>query len=275
MPQTPVRISGGDAVVAYDITGRGPGVVLVHGTAASRLQWEGLTAALADRFTVVSPDYSGSGDTTDHGGALTLADLSAEVLAAATHAGFDRFHIVGHSLGAAIATHLAGTHPSRVLSLALHAGWVRTSPRMAAELLYWKELLATDVALFARMLPLMAFGPRYWSTASAADNEALIRELASAITPGALRQMDVDLSVDLTSVLAAITAPTLVLASAHDRIIEADQQMALLDGISGARYAEIDAGHGAPAEDPEGFISRIAGFLEESATAAPALPARP
>ena len=265
MPSTSVRISGGDATVAYDVTGRGPGVVLVHGTAASRGQWQGLVSALSDRFTVVAPDYSGSGDTSDHGGPLTLADLSAEILAAATHAGLSSFHLVGHSLGAAIAADLAATHPDRVLSLALHAGWVRTTPRMAAEFLYWKELLAVDVAVFARMLPLMAFGPRYWSTVSAAQNESLVRDLAAAITPGALRQIDVDTAVDLSGSLAAITAPTLVLASSHDRVIEHDQQMALLEGIADARYAEIDAGHGAPAEDPAGFNTRIAGFLDEVA----------
>ncbi|HEY0495906.1 MAG TPA: alpha/beta fold hydrolase [Kutzneria sp.] len=271
MPHAPVRLSGGDAVVEYDISGSGPGVVLVHGTAASRLQWEGLTSTLTDRFTVVAPDYSGSGGTVDHGGPLTLADLSAEMLAAADHAGLGSFHLVGHSLGAAVATHLAGTRPERVLSLALHAGWVRTTPRMAAEFHYWKQLLAADVALFARMLPLMAFGPRYWSTAP--DNEALVRDLAAAITPGALRQIDVDLGVDLTSVLDSVVAPTLVLASTHDRVIEPAQQQALLAGITTARYAEIDAGHGAPAEDPAGFITRIAGFLDASEQ--PALPARP
>jgi pimeloyl-ACP methyl ester carboxylesterase len=73
----------------------------------------------------------------------------------------------------------------------------------------------------------------------------------------------VDLSVDLTDRLAAITAPTLVLASAHDQIIPPEQQQALLAGIADARYAEIDAGHGAPAEDPAGFVAKLAGFLLE------------
>ena len=224
----------------------------------------------------MAPDYSGSGGTVDHGGPLLLADLAAEIVAAADDAGLDRFHLVGHSLGSAIATQVAGTHPDRVLSLALHAGWVRTTPRMAAEFRYWKELLAADVSLFARMLPLMAFGPRYWSDAS--GNEALVRDLASAITPGALRQIDVDAAVDLRPVLESVAAPTLVLASTHDRVIEPAQQQALLDGIAGARYAEIDAGHGAPAEDPAGFITRIAGFLDEVATdlpVGPGLPALP
>ena len=59
-----------------------------------------------------------------------------------------------------------GRHPNRVRSLALHAGWVRTTTEMAAQFRYWLELLDADTrhggALFARMLPLAAFGPGYW-----------------------------------------------------------------------------------------------------------------
>ncbi|MCK7625263.1 alpha/beta fold hydrolase [Streptomyces sp. RS10V-4] len=114
---------------------------------------------------MVAPDLSGSGGTTDHGGPLTPADLAGEVLAAADDAGLDRFHLAGHSLGAAIATHLAAHHPERVDSLALHAGWVRTDTRLRAEFGHWLDLLGADArhgtAHFARMLPLAASGPVY------------------------------------------------------------------------------------------------------------------
>ncbi|MGW1076684.1 alpha/beta fold hydrolase [Streptomyces sp. NPDC002537] len=267
MPKTTVPISGGEATVVYDITGTGPGLVLVHGTAATRQQWLPLTEAVADRFTVVAPDLSGSGGTTDHGGPLGLADLADEVVAAADAAGLDTFHLVGHSLGSAVATHVAATRPERVRSLALHAGWAHTDIRMDAEFRYWLELLRMDAgqgtALFPRMLPLMAFGPRYWERTDAAANEELVRALVQMVTPGAIRQTETDRRVDLRPLLGRITAPTLVLASAHDRIIGADQQQALLAGIADSRYAEIDAGHGAPAEDPAGFVAKLVGFLDE------------
>ncbi|HEY3504426.1 MAG TPA: alpha/beta fold hydrolase [Actinocatenispora sp.] len=267
MPRTSVPISGGRADVAYDRTGSGPGLVLVHGTGADRNQWRPLTAAVADRYTVVAPDYSGSGETTDPGGPLTLADLAAEVLAAADHAGLDTFHLVGHSLGAAVAAHLAADHPARVRSLALHAGWVATDARMATDLRHWRELLRADArhgtTLFAEMLTLTAFGPRYWARTTVEANAQLVRALAPVVAPGTDRQVHVDLAVDLTDRLAAITAPTLVLASAYDRIVGPEQQQALVAGIAGARYAEIDAGHGAPAEDPVGFVARLATFLDE------------
>ncbi|RMI32670.1 alpha/beta fold hydrolase [Nocardia stercoris] len=266
MHTTTVRLSGGPATLAYDRTGTGPAVILVHGTAAGRAQWTGLTAELADRYTVVALDYSGSGDTVDHGGPLTLADLAAEVRAVADHAGLDRFHLVGHSLGAVIAAYVAATAPERALSLLMHAGWVRTDTRMDAEFRYWISLLHNDARYntnsFAQMLPLMAFGPLYWKQVEAEENIAVVNQLTSVIAPGADRQTEVDRSVDLTDMLGRITAPTLVLASAHDRLVPAEQQQQLIASITNAQYAEVDAGHGAPGEDPDGFHAKIIGFLD-------------
>ena len=133
---------------------------------------------------------------------------------------------------------------------------------MDAELKFWLELLRVDTELFARMLPLAALGPRYWGSADDAANEALIKELAVNIAPGAGRQTEVDRTVDVRPLLGRITAPTLVLASAHDRIIDPVQQQLLLDGIPNARYAELDTGHGAHAEDPSGFVTAISQWLE-------------
>jgi pimeloyl-ACP methyl ester carboxylesterase len=112
-----------------------------------------LAEAVRDRFTVLMPDFSGSGLTTDHGGPLTVGDLADEAAAAAADAGLTSYHVVGHSLGSAVATHLAATRPERVESLFLHAGWVRTDAHMDAEFRFWLELLALDKALFARALP--------------------------------------------------------------------------------------------------------------------------
>jgi pimeloyl-ACP methyl ester carboxylesterase len=267
MPFASATISSGPAAVRYDVTGSGPGVVAVHGTGAGRDQWIGLAERLSDRFTVEAPDLSGSGETTDLGGPLTLTDLADEVLAAADHAGLATFHLVGHSLGAAVATEIAARHPNRVRSLALHAGWVRTTTEMAAQFRYWLELLDADTrhggALFARMLPLAAFGPGYWRNSTLEANEELVALLARRVPPDTRRQTEVDLTVDLTDALGRISAPTLVLASADDRVVPADQARALVSGIAGARYAEISAGHGAPVEDAVGFVDRLTAFLDE------------
>jgi pimeloyl-ACP methyl ester carboxylesterase len=128
-----------------------------------------------------------------------------------------------------------------VRSAVLHAAWPVTDVRQDAEFRYWLELLGHGPAAFARMLPLMAFGPRYWATATAASNEQLVAELTKVIQPGTDRQTEADRHVDLRPVLGAITAPTLVLGSAHDRIVTAGQQRDLVVAIPGARAATIDA----------------------------------
>jgi pimeloyl-ACP methyl ester carboxylesterase len=249
-----------DAVVHYDRTGDGPALLLLHGTAASREQWEPLTAKAAG-FTVLAPDFPGSGRTTGHSGPIGVEDLAAQAEAVLDHAGIDRAHVVGHSLGGVVAAHLAGTRPHRVRSALLHAAWPVTDVRQDAEFRYWLDLLETGEAAFARMLPLMAFGPRYWAQATPESNEQLVKTLTGVIEPGAARQIEADRGVDLRPVLGAITAPVLVLGSAHDRLITAEQQHELVAAIPGARPAWIDAGHGAPAELPAEFARLVLDFV--------------
>ncbi|HEY3471191.1 MAG TPA: alpha/beta hydrolase [Amycolatopsis sp.] len=263
MKAAPVTLAGGEAAVHYDVDGGGPALLLLHGTAASREQWAPLTERAAGRFTVLTPDFSGSGRTTDHGGPIDVADLAAEALAVLDDAGVAAAHVVGHSLGGVVAAHLAGTHPDRVRSAVLHAAWPVTDVRQDAEFRYWLELLETGT--FARMLPLMAFGPRYWEQATAESNEQVVKALTEMIQPGAARQIEADRGVDLRPVLGSITAPVLVLGSAHDRVVTAEQQRELVAAIPHARPATIDAGHGAPAELPDEFARLVLDFVAEHA----------
>lgn len=261
MPAVDVPLSGGMSTVDYAVTGSGPGLLLIHGTAITRAVWAPVVERVRERFTVVTPDLSGSGRTTDHGGPVTVADLAAQALAAATHAGLSEFHVAGHSLGAVAAAHLAGTSPERVRSAVLHAAWVRTDTRQDAEFRFWLDLLAHGPAAFARVLPLMTLGPAYWRTATPEGNEALIAGLAELIQPGAARHVETDRTVDLTPLLGAITAPTLVVACAHDRLIDAAQQRELLARLPAATYAELGTGHGGFGEDPDAFTGLLLDFL--------------
>ncbi len=96
-------------------------MILLHGFPADRRCWTAVTAALQGAgFRTLAPDQRGYGpDARPRGrSAYRLPELRDDVLALADRAGADRFHVVGHDWGAAVAWALAGAHPDRVASLA-------------------------------------------------------------------------------------------------------------------------------------------------------------
>jgi len=95
----------------------GSPVLLLHSTASTGGQWAGLAARLAQRYRVFTPDIAGWGKAvgTHH---ATLEDEAAEL--ARNLATVDRpIHLVGHSMGGAVAVRLALMIPDRIKSIAL------------------------------------------------------------------------------------------------------------------------------------------------------------
>src|SRR5258708_13807138 len=101
----------GGARVGYRVQGRGPAIVLVNGTAALDMHWGPVIEEFSKSRTVISLDYSGSGETTDDGEALSLQKLAEQVAAVPRAAGGNNFDLVGPPPGAAIATQLAFPSP--------------------------------------------------------------------------------------------------------------------------------------------------------------------
>ena len=124
-------VSVGSARVAYRALGMGPAVLLVNGTGGGDGHWGDLIERLARSHTVVTLDYSGAGETTDDGAPLDLPTLARQVAAVAEAVGAPHVDLVGHSLGAAIATVLAAERPELVRTLTLVAGFRAARDRPA------------------------------------------------------------------------------------------------------------------------------------------------
>jgi pimeloyl-ACP methyl ester carboxylesterase len=91
------------SVIAVDSVGQGPVVILVGGAFNDRSTVAGVAAALAPRFTVVTYDRRGRGESTDTvreaGGAFDVANEIDDIAAVIEHAG-GHAHLFGHSSGA-------------------------------------------------------------------------------------------------------------------------------------------------------------------------------
>ena len=254
-----VNVDG--ARVAYRIHGRGPAVVLVNGTAALDVHWGPVIEEFSKHRTVISLDYSGSGDTTDDGGALSLEKLAGQVREVARAAGVDRFDLVGHSLGAAIAIQLAASSPDLVRSLILVAGFSwGAEPRLKLQFELWLDLLRSNREAFLRLLLLSGLTPAFVSNVGTSMIEDMIKGyMPLANWEGIMRQVELDLAVDVREQARSVTNPTLVIDCAHDQIVTQTRELAA--SIPGSTCQHINAGHLAYFEGAEEFISLATEFM--------------
>jgi pimeloyl-ACP methyl ester carboxylesterase len=111
--------------VWYDEQGEGDPVVLLHGGAVDSRFFDQNVPALAERFRVITTDLWGHGRTPDREGPFSLESFAIDVAELIERVATGSAHVVGHSIGAAVALDLALRDPGRVGRLALVSGGFR------------------------------------------------------------------------------------------------------------------------------------------------------
>ena len=109
----------GDTRISYQSAGQGVAVVLIHGWALDRREWDDQVAALTPRFRVVAFDRRGYGKSTGY------ADISADVgdiRALLDTLGISKAVLVGHSAGAQVAYRFSAAFPERTAAMVIYGG---------------------------------------------------------------------------------------------------------------------------------------------------------
>jgi pimeloyl-ACP methyl ester carboxylesterase len=208
--------------IAFDVTGTGPPVLLQHGLLSRRRSWHdnGIVAALASEFTVVTVDSLGHGESDKPADPLRYRrDARADDLAAVLDArGIERVHVVGYSMGGWIAVAFAARHPERLASLAI-GGWDPVAGRGPMQIDFATVLAAAR----ARAPELTA-----WMTP---DAEPGLRACWDALA-------DVE---GAEAILAACPVPVLLWAGELDSLHDAMQ--ALATRLPGATFRAAPGDH--------------------------------
>lgn len=257
-----VEVDG--AKVAYRVDGLGRGLVLLHGAGGnSETNWSPVVGRLSESFTVVRPDYSGSGETVDDGRPLTIAMLAAQAVAAAKHAAVTPFDLVGFSLGAVVATYIAAEYPDLVRSVVLLAGTpVSGDPRQTLQFELWRDLIRTDRKAMARLLLFTALDPNFLA---GMENPTLLQLVEDIVATnnweGLARQTELLLNHDVCDQARRISKPALVIGCTHDYLVPPVHARRLAELISNARYLEIATGHLATVESPDQVAQTLLDFM--------------
>src|SRR5438105_1221285 len=125
-----------------------PVVLWLQGLNAPGSAWAVQMAHFARSHRSIAPDARGVGKTDAPAGPYTTAQMADDAMRVLDACEVDRAHLVGLSLGGAVAQELALTRPDRVRTLALLASFARQPPRSRALLEAWRTLypLATQGA---------------------------------------------------------------------------------------------------------------------------------
>lgn len=264
MPQTAVRTG---VTLNYEVTGDGDPLLLVMGTSGSIPLWGEVISRLAARHRVIAYDNRGLGGSERGEGAISVASLAEDASALLEALEVPRAHVMGWSLGSAIAQELALAHPGQVATATMYATWARCDGFQRAVLAALRHPYVTrdmDVALTAAGI---AFSPQLLDNP---DLPAMLGALVPAFPSGdeqmqvTVEQWDADLAHDTLDRLPQITAPTLVIVGEQDLLTPPWQAKAVADAIPGARFELLEgpgSSHGAHLERPDDVVRLVDDFL--------------
>ena len=132
--------------LAFEDTGTGPAVLILHGLFGSGSNWRSVARALAPQHRVLSVDLRNHG-ASPWADSMGYADMAADVLALMQAQGLQRPVLVGHSMGGKTAMALALQQPSAISGLVV----VDIAPVAYADRMtqYVQAMGAVDTAMLA------------------------------------------------------------------------------------------------------------------------------
>lgn len=250
-------------IPSYEVVGKGPELVLVPGTFADRRTWSRVVGRLSSRFSCLLFDPRGTNETPDPGTPFMVDDLAADVVSAMGAAKFERAHLVGHSLGAAVAVTLAARRPEMVRRLVVSSPAPAPDAFLNAVLDLWSGLADSKLPdhLIHLGLVLNAFGRGAFEngTVRAIVDEMDRRPLGRATIQ---RYVECNRALDLNPVMRDVDASALVIVGSQDALTGVEGARAVASAIPGAGLEVIEgAGHGPHLETPMAFARIVTSFL--------------
>ncbi len=252
------------------IRGSGHPVLFLHGMPTSSALWNGVVDRLCDRFQCIAVDLPGLGRTAaTSDGFRNPAALAMALEAVRVKHAVDKWHLVAHDAGCAVAVHYAHQFPHRVGRLSL------LTPSMFPELkpFYLFELLRRPVLgeLLAPLINLF-----FWNVVMRVclqrncERSRVIRDFRAPFAGfrGSWRLMSVlrwgkpsEALGSIPQLLPCIPAPTLVVHGSNDPAVPVAFARRTLDLTHNSQLMLLECGHFIPLCEPAAVAAALARFF--------------
>ena len=266
-----VETSAGTTIY-YEEHGTGEPLLCVMGLATDTLGWALQVPTFSQRHRTVIFDNRDVGRSSAASAPYEVADMAQDALDLADAIGLESFHLLGVSMGGAIAQEMALAAPERVRTLTLTVTFARgdtwgrelskvwsTRVREMPRERHVDELLLLNFSEeffeepaqveFVRNLTLQNPNPQ--------DPEAFARQLAASSRH------------DTRDRLPSLSMPVHVIAGAHDILVPVWKSQEIAELIPGATLTVLErAPHGLNAERAQEYNELVLGFIAEHEPAA-------
>jgi pimeloyl-ACP methyl ester carboxylesterase len=250
--------------LAYQDSGEGPIVVLLHATLHDHHDFDAILPALEQNYRVIAVDWPGSGESPPaaHPEQLAAALFADGLEDLVDHLDAPSMAFIGNSVGGFAAARLAITRPHQVKGLVLvnSGGFIplTTTTRLFCGIM--------GTPWFARLV-LPRFARIYMKPQTPLDHQILDGVIRRAKTEAGVQQaaalwrsFATD-DNDLRWRSAELAAPTLIVWGRRDKAVPLSAGRATHASLPGSQFALIDSGHVPFASAPDEFLARIEPFL--------------
>jgi 3-oxoadipate enol-lactonase len=241
--------------------GQGEPLVMLHCLGMTHHLWDCL-GKLADRYTLISYDLPGHGETPLPAAPYGVEELSAQLAAVLRREGIARAHVMGISLGGLLAQCFAASEPAMVDRLVLCDTTPRYTDEARANWVVRAAAARRDGA--ASLLPMIE---KIWFTpgfvAAVPPAVKLVRDTFRACSgEGYALACEALGAADLRDLAARIVAPTLAVCGNDESDAFKDAARWLAQHIRGARLEFIpQAAHASVLEQPVAIEALLRKFL--------------
>jgi pimeloyl-ACP methyl ester carboxylesterase len=224
-----------------------PHVLLLHGSPGQGPDFDRLGPLLRDAgYSVIAPDMPGYGRSTRNPPSMGSQANARAVLAMLDGLGIGRTHVVGWSLGGAVAMHLADLDPQRVASLTLMAAVSEQAAEGSGSYTFEHIKYAAGYAVAAGVRNLT---PHFGLLSGLETAQASMRNF-----------WDTDMR-PLRGIMERLRTPTLILHGRHDFLVPDWAAERSYELIRTSSMVVLDASHFLPLGQPEEAAEHLLPFF--------------
>jgi pimeloyl-ACP methyl ester carboxylesterase len=251
----------------YESAGEGEPLVLVMGLGADHLAWAFQVGPLSEHFQVISFDNRDSGQSSYADGPYEITDMAADTIGLADALGLDSFHLLGASMGGAIAQEIALGWPDRVRTLTLaitFAGagaYGRKLGRMLAA-----DVMRRSFEEQVDQMMLLCFTEALYDEQEKVTflRQGMLANPHPQKPEGFARQAEASGRHEARERLSSLKMPVHVIGAEYDILVPVWKSKELAELIPGARLSIVEgAAHGLNLERAEDFNGVVLDFLRQ------------